>query len=714
MKKLIWLLITLVLVVTPFSAFAQTGGAASIRYVHALEGAPNVDVYTNGALTYADLAFGQATPYFSAALGAIQVSVTASGETDALWEQIIDVVADQALVAIVSTSDPLAFTVFQDDLNPLPVGRARLTAIHAIPDAPAVDIVLADGRPVIPNLQYNQPYGTLDIPSQAYGLVVTTVGGAVTDAIIPTTTFSLNTGTSYIALAYGTVENPMALLLSAPTLPNDATSGYVRVVHAADGAAAVDIAANGSIIVPSLDFGTATEYLSIPAGDYEVSVTPEGATDALVSTTLTVEANTRTTVIASVAGGSVALSAFTSDEALVGADVAAFSLANVAPEANASAALSNGSVFIDDLASDDYTTTSLTPNVDNITINTTFEALSNEASFDVTGIYGGVYYDAVVYAGESAPQVLALPLVSIPLSSASSVAAVAAETEVAVVSAPIEALAVPTTDPNIALPTATPQAQVQASVTETTTDGPTGRVLVDPGANLQLRQYPNSEALSLGLAPGGTVLAVLGREGAAVPPEFFTPTPTPEGAATPTPFVDPVTLLGEDEDLDPIETWLFVVYSTPDGGQITAWVNALYIELRDARGLRAAFRDLPTIPSNRFGEQGGQAAGVAPTANPLRNVNVATVQGLQEGANLHLRRRPNSQSESLALIPNGVQLIVSGRTVTADWIEVEYQGQIGWVSVPFVLLTYNEDEVEISTIEILATPTVTPTATVGV
>jgi uncharacterized protein YraI len=122
---------------------------------------------------------------------------------------------------------------------------------------------------------------------------------------------------------------------------------------------------------------------------------------------------------------------------------------------------------------------------------------------------------------------------------------------------------------------------------------------------------------------------------------------------------------------------------------------------------------LPTVPRNRFGEQRGAAAGIAPTANPLRNVNVAIVQGLQEGANLHLRRRPNSQSESLALIPNGTQMIVSGRTVAGDWLEVEYEGQIGWVSVPFVRVTYNDDAVDVTTIEILATPTVTPTATLG-
>lgn len=709
MKKTVWLVIALVMFITPMSAFAQENGAAAIRYVHALDGAPNVDIYTDGVLLYADLGLGEATPYFVAPTGTLLVAVTGAGDETPIWEQNIDVAAGQALTAIVSSDNPLEFAVFQDDLNPLPVGRARLTAIHAIPDVPPVDIVLADGRPVIPNLEYNQPYGTLDIPAQSYGLVVTPAGGALDEALLPATTFALSTGTSYIAVAYGTAENPMALLLSAPTLPNDETSAFVRVIHAAEGASEVDIAADGSVIIPALAFGTATDYLAIPAGDYEVSVTPVGLTDALVSTTLTIAPNSRTTVIASAAGDSLVLSAFTSEITLASADDAVFSLANVSSDSTASAALESGASLIDALDGDDYTSVLVTTGSDNISITAESQEVSSEAAFDATGIYGGVYYDAVVYPGETAPQMLTLPIVSLPLSIASSASASAIEPALA----PTEAVAASTTDPNIALPTATQAAQVQPPVAQTTATGPTARIVLNPGANLQLRQYPSAEALSLGLAPSGTVLQVLGRDGAEVPPDFFTPTPTPQGAATPTPFIDPVTLLGEDEDLDPFETWLYVIYSTPDGGQITAWVNALYIELRDERGLRLALRDLPTVPRNRFGEQRGAAAGIAPTANPLRNVNVAIVQGLQEGANLHLRRRPNSQSESLALIPNGTQMIVSGRTVAGDWLEVEYEGQIGWVSVPFVRVTYNDDAVDVTTIEILATPTVTPTATLG-
>ncbi|MDX2160498.1 MAG: DUF4397 domain-containing protein [bacterium] len=708
MLKKLSLMMAVLLLVGAMGASAQAAGNAAVRYVHALAGAPAVDVYTDGTLVYGGLAFGEATPYLAIAPGTHEINVTAAGAPNALWTQTLDIAADQAVIGIVSSDESLQFTFFQDDLNPLPLGRARLTAIHAIPDAPAVDVVLADGRPVIPNLQYDQPYGTLDIPSQAYNLVVIPAGGVIDDAVLPETAFALSTGTSYIVVAYGTAAEPNVLVLSAPTLAGDTAAGYVRVVHAVEGGPAVDVSANGALVIPALAFGTATEYIALPAGDYEFSVTAQGEDAALVTASVPVAANTRSTIVASAAANGVVLSGFTSEPAVITAGEAAFTLANVAPEAAASAALTGGESIVTSLAANDFGTSSLAPARTDILV----AAGESTTEFGATGIYGGIFYDAIVYAGENGDQVLTLPLVSLPLTTAAD--------------ATVQAQGSPTTDPNIAFATATaaevvqaepvqPQAQATAAPPQAVTpsDGPTARVLLDPGANLHLRLYPSAEAFSLGLAPSGTVFRILGREGAPEDATFFTPTPTPQGAPTPTPFIDPATLLGEDDDLVPFETWLFVEYDTPDGGLITAWVNAQFLEVRDEDDVLLKLRELPTIPRNRAGELGGTPAGVAPTANPLRNVNIATVTGLQPGANLHIRRRDNAQSESLSLLPNGTTLLVQGRNAAGDWLQVDYQGQIGWVAVPYVRVTYNDRTVDVITLEIVGDASANGTVTGG-
>ncbi len=706
MRKAFVLLVMLTLVIMPMAAFAQTDGAAAIRFVHVVNGAPTVDVYVDGAIRYSALDFGQATPYLPIAAGSHQVTVTSAGNTAALWEQSIDAAADQALVAVASTAG--SFTVFTDDLNPLPVGRARLTAIHAIADAGAVDVVLADGRPVIPNLAYNQPYGTLDVPVNTYELLVLPTGGALDGALIPPTPFGLATGTSYIILAYGTSASPAALLLSAPTLPNAEGSAGVRVVHAADGLKEVDVSANGTLLVPSLGYEAATEYLALPAGEYEITLTEPGDATAIVTTTVEVAGNMRYVIVASAAGGAPVISAFSTGAATITADEAVLSLINVAPNITAVASYgSAGPVQDTEVAGQESTSVVVTPTTQEIAISTD-SPLGSGSGFG-TGMFGGVFYDAVVSPGENAPVISALQPVSVPLTAGVPTAAIPA-----VVSAPAEVFAtstpqqpqpqvLPTADPNIAVATPTnsqPQPQILPPVQPTPTL-PTARVILNPGANLHLRQYPSAEAFSLGLAPAGTVFRVLGREGAPEAPTFFTPTPTPVGAPTPTPFIDPAVGLGEDEDLVPFETWLFVEFDTPDGGIITAWVNAQYLEIRDTRGRLQKLKELPLIPRNRAGQQGGVAPGIAPTQNPFRNVNVATVQGLSPGANLHLRRFDDAQSESLALIPNGTAMIVLGRNATGDWLQVDYQGTIGWVAVPYVRVSYNEDEIDVLTIPVI-------------
>src|SRR5690606_15820278 len=90
---------------------------------------------------------------------------------------------------------------------------------------------------------------------------------------------------------------------------------------------------------------------------------------------------------------------------------------------------------------------------------------------------------------------------------------------------------VATEEPATAAATAAPT--VPAVTPTPTPIGPTARVLLNPGANLQLRQFPSSEAFSLGRAPADSLLIVLGREGA--PEAEETVDATPEVDAEPTP-----------------------------------------------------------------------------------------------------------------------------------------------------------------------------------
>ncbi|MFN8448868.1 MAG: hypothetical protein U0521_09815 [Anaerolineae bacterium] len=168
----------------------------------------------------------------------------------------------------------------------------------------------------------------------------------------------------------------------------------------------------------------------------------------------------------------------------------------------------------------------------------------------------------------------------------------------------------------------------------------------------------------LGLAPSGAVLNVNGRAGEPVPQVGTTATPVPPDA---TPFVDPVTLLQEGEDLDPALTWLNVTYDTPDGGTITACERAVP-GVRDSQGRAQALRDLPTVPSNQAGRR------TIPPSSRRRHARSSRwrLPPTSIRVRVHLRRVPSVEGDPLALVPAGTQMELLGVNEDRDWVFVRY------------------------------------------
>ena len=81
------------------------------------------------------------------------------------------------------------------------------------------------------------------------------------------------------------------------------TTAYVRIAHFAVNAGEVDVYINGNLrsIGRNVEYGTATSWLVVPAGEFEIAVTPEGrslSAAIIEPTTLTLEPNSRTTIAA--------------------------------------------------------------------------------------------------------------------------------------------------------------------------------------------------------------------------------------------------------------------------------------------------------------------------------------------------------------------------------------------------------------------------------
>ncbi len=213
-------------------------------------------------------------------------------------------------------------------------------------------------------------------------------------------------------------------------------------------------------------------------------------------------------------------------------------------------------------------------------------------------------------------------------------------------------------------------------------------VTVNPGVNLQMRRLPGIDSESLTLLPAGAQLVAVGRTEVAS-----------QGG-----------LIGEPQSL----TWINAIFET-ESGRITGWVNSQFLVLT-FKGRAFDIKELPLVTEPTPGGVVGSAPIVQP---PVQAGLVATVDKVNPGANLQLRRTPSAQGESLGLIPSGAQIPVLGRNNTAEWLLVQYNGVEGWVNAFFVTVTKDGKRVNLfddvknvsEENDATVTPSPTPSAT---
>ena len=138
--------------------------------------------------------------------------------------------------------------------------------------------------------------------------------------------------------------------LSASAQDSDAR---VRITHASPDAPAVDIWVNGSPAVTNLAFGQSTDLIPLPAGSYDVAVTPAGSTDpeadAVISATLTLEAGAAYDVVATGLLANITASVYPLDLSPVADGNTRIEVIHASPDAPAVNILASGTPIIEDL-----------------------------------------------------------------------------------------------------------------------------------------------------------------------------------------------------------------------------------------------------------------------------------------------------------------------------------------------------------------------------
>lgn len=215
-----------------------------LRGVHAVVGAPEVDVYVDDELAFEGLTYADVTGYENVGTGDSEVRITAAGdESQVLFENQLDV-EDQGYYSLVAFGE---FDSQQSGGTATPEGGSssslqvvslddevaegqdtQMRAFHASPDADPIDVTTANAEePIVTDLGYRElsDYGSVEA-----GVQTIEVMAAGEDEVLAEVDADFQEGLPHTAFVMGSAEaeesSEEALrIVAALDGPTDAESG---------------------------------------------------------------------------------------------------------------------------------------------------------------------------------------------------------------------------------------------------------------------------------------------------------------------------------------------------------------------------------------------------------------------------------------------------------------------------------------------------------
>jgi hypothetical protein len=139
--------------------------------------------------------------------------------------------------------------------------------------------------------------------------------------------------------------------LAVPVAADEHDNAMVRVVHASPDAPNVDVWVDGETVLTDVPFTAVSDYLSVPAGTYNIQVTATGDTTPVIEADLEFAAGTATTIAAHGLLADITAAVFTDDITIADgqAKLRAIHLSPSAP-ADVDIAVTGGDVVVPGLA----------------------------------------------------------------------------------------------------------------------------------------------------------------------------------------------------------------------------------------------------------------------------------------------------------------------------------------------------------------------------
>ena len=147
--------------------------------------------------------------------------------------------------------------------------RSNIRLLHAVPDAPAVDVYI-DNRRIASNLAFKNITDYIKIRPGRYRIEIYPAGER-RNAVLRDNIYIGPRSISTVAVK-GRLNNPGLLQISDPDNNPRQNTSYFRLVHLSPNAPAIDVKLNQKTIFRGVNYQNVTRYIPVDPKTYNINI----------------------------------------------------------------------------------------------------------------------------------------------------------------------------------------------------------------------------------------------------------------------------------------------------------------------------------------------------------------------------------------------------------------------------------------------------------
>lgn len=148
--------------------------SSKVRFIHAVPGTPNIDIYTGGNLLKSNLAFGTISEYIDFAPGDYVIDIYPSGTYDtAIFSGTLTIIPNSySTASLITNNSELSFFVLRDTASKASLDISFLRFINLSPTSPLLSLSIRNRETLFDSVEYLETTGYYPLSPGIYNFTL--------------------------------------------------------------------------------------------------------------------------------------------------------------------------------------------------------------------------------------------------------------------------------------------------------------------------------------------------------------------------------------------------------------------------------------------------------------------------------------------------------------------------------------------------------------